>query len=51
MAPGVYGVYSALLVFGILTRLTPHEVPETITRAVKPENIGYYACTRSTSVD
>ena len=51
MAPGVYGVYFALLVFGILTRLTPHEVPETITRAVKPENIGYYACTRSTSAD
>ena len=40
----------ALLIIGFLSRLTPSDIPETILRRERPENLGYYASTVITNI-
>jgi hypothetical protein len=40
----------ALILSGILLRLTPERAPRTVLRDERPENLGFYACMVTTNV-
>jgi hypothetical protein len=50
MADGASALNFALIVSGILLRLTPERAPRTILRYERPENLGFYACLVTTNV-
>ena len=44
MAAGASTLNFALILSGILLRLTPERAPRTVLRDERPENLGFYAC-------
>jgi hypothetical protein len=42
MAAGASALNFALILSGILLRLTPERAPRTVLRDEKPENLGFY---------
>jgi hypothetical protein len=50
MAAGASALNFALILSGILLRLTPERAPRTVLRYEKPENLGFYACLVTTNV-
>ena len=50
MAAGTSALNFALILSGILLRLTPERAPRTVLRYERPENLGFYACLVTTNV-
>jgi hypothetical protein len=50
LKPGASALNFALLLSGMLLRLTPERAPRTVLRYERPENLGFYACLVTTNV-
>ena len=50
MAAGASALNFALILSGILLRLTPERAPRTVLRDERPENLGFYACMVTTNI-
>jgi hypothetical protein len=50
MAAGASALNFALILSGILLRLTPERAPRTVLRNERPENLGFYACMVTTNI-
>jgi hypothetical protein len=50
MAAGASALNFALILSGILLRLTPERAPRTVLRDERSENLGFYACMVTTNV-
>jgi hypothetical protein len=50
MAAGASALNFALVLPGILLRLTPERAPRTVLRDERPENLGFYGCMVTTNI-